>query len=131
MNQAPQRFGEPAASAEAILAALFHPTGVDGVYGRSGAYEVVVEGLGGLINGLRDPRAEIVRFPPVVSRALIEKSGYLNSFPHLLGCVCALGGGDAAISAAVDRFEQGGTWTDGLQASELVLAPAACYPIYP
>ena len=80
---------------------------------------------------LRDPRAEIVRFPPVVSRALIEKSGYLKSFPHLLGCVCALGGGDAAIGAAVDRFEAGGTWTDGLQASDLVLAPAACYPVYP
>ena len=32
----------------------------------------------------------MLRFPPVVSRALIEKSGYLKSFPHLLGCVCAL-----------------------------------------
>ena len=72
-----------------------------------------------------------MRFPPVVSRALIEKSGYLKSFPHLLGCVCALGGGDAAIGAAVDRFEAGGTWTDGLEASDLVLAPAACYPVYP
>jgi len=131
MNIAPNRLGQPAASAEAILEALFHPTGVDGVYGRSGAYEAVVEGLGALINRARDPRAEIVRFPPVVSRALIEKSGYLKSFPHLLGCVCALGGGDAAIGAAVDRFEAGGTWTDGLQASDLVLAPAACYPVYP
>jgi len=131
MNVASNRLGQPAASQEAILDALFHPTGVDGVYGRSGAYEAVVDGLGGLINRLRDPRAEIVRFPPVVSRALIEKSGYLKSFPNLLGCVCALGGGDAAIGAAVDRFEAGGTWTDGLTASELVLAPAACYPVYP
>ncbi len=81
MNVAPNRLGQPAASQEAILDALFHPTGVDGVYGRSGAYEAVVEGLGGLISRLRDPRAEIVRFPPVVSRALIEKSGYLKSFP--------------------------------------------------
>jgi seryl-tRNA synthetase len=131
MNLAPNRLGQPTANAEAILEALFHPTGVDGVYGRSGAYEAVVEGLGALINRARDSRAEVVRFPPVVSRALIEKSGYLKSFPHLLGCVCALGGGDAAIGAAVDRFEAGGTWTDGLQASDLVLAPAACYPVYP
>ena len=131
MNVAPNRLGQPAASQEAILDALFHPTGVDGVYGRSGAYEAVVEGLGALISRARDPRAEIVRFAPVVSRALIEKSGYLKSFPHLLGCVCALGGGDASIGAAVDRFEAGGTWTDGLQASDLVLAPAACYPVYP
>jgi seryl-tRNA synthetase len=131
MNIAPSRLGQPAASQEAIFDALFHPTGVEGVYGRSGAYEAVVEGLGALISRARDPRAEIVRFAPVVSRALIEKSGYLKSFPHLLGCVCALGGGDAAIGAAVDRFEAGGTWTDGLQASDLVLAPAACYPVYP
>jgi seryl-tRNA synthetase len=131
MNVAPDRLGQPAASQEAILDALFHPTGVDGVYGRSGAYEAVIEGLGALISRARDPRAEIVRFPPVVSRALIEKSGYLKSFPHLLGCVCALGGGDAAIGAAVDRFEAGGIWTDGLAASDLVLAPAACYPVYP
>ena len=131
MNLPPHRLGQPVAAQQDILDALFHPTGVDGVYGRSGAYEATVEGLGALINRLRDPRAEIVRFPPVVSRALIEKSGYLKSFPHLLGCVCALGGGDAAIGAAVDRFEAGGTWTDGLAASELVLAPAACYPVYP
>ena len=101
MNLAPNRLGQPTANAEAILEALFHPTGVDGVYGRSGAYEAVVEGLGALINRARDSRAEVVRFPPVVSRALIEKSGYLKSFPHLLGCVCALGGGDAAIGASL------------------------------
>ena len=131
MSVAPPRLGQPAASAEAIFAAMFRPTGVDGVYGRSGAYEAVVDGLNALISRERDPRAEVVRFPPVVSRALIEKSGYLKSFPHLLGCVCGLGGGDKAIGAAIDRFEAGGSWTDALEASDLVLAPAACYPVYP
>ena len=62
---------------------------------------------------------------------MIEKSGYLKSFPNLLGCVCALGGSEARIEAAVERFTAGGTWTDDVQASDLVLAPAACYPIYP
>ena len=71
------------------------------------------------------------RFPPVVSRALIEKSGYLKSFPHLLGCVCALGTDVKRVTDAVARFEAGGTWTDSAEPSELVLAPAACYPIYP
>jgi seryl-tRNA synthetase len=66
-----------------------------------------------------------------VSRALIEKSGYLKSFPNLLGCVCALGGDETRIEAAVDRFTAGGSWTDSVDASELVLAPAACYPVYP
>ena len=48
--------------------------------------------------------AEVYRFPPVVSRKLIEKSGYLKSFPNLLGCVCALNGDEAHIEGAVERF---------------------------
>jgi seryl-tRNA synthetase len=131
MTVARPGLGKPAASSEAIFEALFRPMGVDGVYGRSGAYESVVEALAAFIGKERDVRAEVIRFPPVVSRALIEKSGYLKSFPHLLGCVCALGGGEKRIGAAVARFEAGETWTDGLETSELVLAPAACYPIYP
>jgi len=131
MNIARPGLGGPAVSPEAIFDAVFRPTGVDGVYGRSGAYEAVIEGLAAFIGRERDAQAEVVRFPPVASRALIEKSGYLKSFPHLLGCVCALGGGDKRIAGSVARFEAGETWTDGLEASDLVLTPAACYPIYP
>jgi seryl-tRNA synthetase len=80
---------------------------------------------------MRPKAAEVFRFPPVVSRALIEKSGYLKSFPHLLGCVCGLGSDEARVGDAVARFAAGGAWTDSLEASDLVLAPAACYPIYP
>jgi seryl-tRNA synthetase len=128
---AQKTFGEPKTASETLFDALFRPMGVDGVYGRTGAYEAVVEALAALISRHRDPGAEILRFPPVVSRALIEKSGYLKSFPHLLGCVCALSGSDSEIGAAVDRFAAGEEWTDALAASELVLAPAACYPVYP
>jgi len=131
MSVSPSDLHQPLTSSEEILASLFRPMGVDGVYCRTGAYEDVVDALGVFIGGLRPERAEVFRFPPVVSRALIEKSGYLKSFPHLLGCVCALGGGEERIEAAVDRFTAGGSWTDGVEASELVLAPAACYPIYP
>jgi hypothetical protein len=38
----------------------------------------------------------VYRFSPVVSRALLEKSG-----SHLLGCVCALDGDEARVEAAV------------------------------
>ena len=131
MTLAHPRLGKPAASPEMVFNAVFRPTGVNGVYGRSGAYEAVVEALAVFISRERDPKAEVLRFPPVASRALIEKSGYLKSFPHLLGCVCALGGGDQRIAASVARFEAGETWTDALETSDLVLTPAACYPIYP
>ncbi len=123
-----RQFDDPLA---AVAAELFLPMGVDGVYARSALYEDVVERLAAYISRQRDPRAEVLRFPPVMSRAQLEKSGYLKSFPNLLGCVCALHGTDSAISAAVQRFEDGGDWTGSLTPADLVLSPAACYPVYP
>jgi len=111
--------------------AIFRKLGVDGVYGRTEVYENVVERLGAYISRLRDPRAEVLRFPPVMSRMQLEKSGYLKSFPNLLGCVCALHGSESAIRAAADSHEAGGDWTKSLSPSDLVLSPAACYPLYP
>jgi seryl-tRNA synthetase len=105
--------------------------GVDGVYARTELYVNLVERLEGYITRLREPRAEIMRFPPVMSRKQLEKSGYLKSFPNLLGCVCALHGSEASIREAVDRHDKGGDWTTSLSSSDLVLSPAACYPVYP
>jgi seryl-tRNA synthetase len=66
-----------------------------------------------------------------MSRRQLEKSGYLKSFPNLLGCVSCLHGTEADIRAAADRFEKGGDWSTSLAPADLVLSPAACYPIYP
>ena len=110
---------------------LFLPTGVDGVYGRTGAYEGVVEALAALISVHRPAGAEVLRFPPVMSRKHLERHGYLKSFPNLLGCVSCLGGSEREMLGVVERFEQGEPWTDALEAADLVLSPAACYPVYP
>jgi seryl-tRNA synthetase len=111
--------------------ALLQSTGVDGVFARTGIFERVVDGLNALISRHRDADAEILRFPPVTSRAHIQKSGYLGSFPNLLGAVCCLGGAEGEIRAAVDGDKAKGAWVESLQATELVLTPAACYPLYP
>jgi seryl-tRNA synthetase len=116
---------------ETVRTALFHPLGVDGVYARSGLYTQVLQGLEAYVSRNRPAGAEVVRFPPVMSRSQLEKSGYLKSFPNLLGCVCALHGTPAEIRAAADTHEAGGDWTTSLSPSDLVLSPAACYPIYP
>jgi seryl-tRNA synthetase len=110
---------------------LFQPLGVEGVYARTALYQGVLEQLTDFVSRQRDERAEVLRFPPVMSRRQLEKSGYLKSFPNLLGCVCALHGSEAAIRSAADRYESGGDWTTSLGASDLVLSPAACYPLYP
>jgi len=115
----------------AIAARLFMPSGVDGVYGRTGAYESVIEALAALISKHRPVEAEVFRFPPVMPRASLEKQGYLKSFPNLIGAVSTLTGSDRDISRSAAKHEDGGEWTEDLKPSDLVLAPAACYPIYP
>jgi seryl-tRNA synthetase len=115
----------------ALLDQLFRPMGVDGVYARTHRYETVIDGLQRLVTSLRPGEAEIFRFPPVMSRRMVEKSGYLNSFPQLLGCVCCLHGTERDILSAVDRAKDGADWTQETTSADLVLSPAACYPIYP
>jgi len=110
---------------------LFHESGVDGVYARTGLYEGVVEALTALISSHRPKGAEVLRFPPVMSRKQLERHGYLKSFPNLLGCVSCLSGSEREIRAVVDRFDEGQDWTEELGAADLVLSPAACYPVYP
>jgi seryl-tRNA synthetase len=114
-----------------LIEALFLSSGVDGVYGRTGAYESVVEALATLISLHRPAHAEVLRFPPVMSRKHLERHGYLKSFPNLLGCVSCLCGSERELRGVVDRFEQGEPWTESLEAADLVLTPAACYPVYP
>src|SRR5205823_12839090 len=116
---------------EHLAEALFRPMGVDGVYARTAVYEDVIEKLAQLISREREEGTEILRFPPVMSRHQLERSGYLKSFPDLLGCVCALHGSEAEINRAVGTFEKGGDWTSDLTSADLVLSPAACYPVYP
>ena len=110
---------------------LFHRMGNDGVYARTALYEEIVERLAALITRHREPGTEVMRFPPVMNRAQLEKSGYLKSFPNLLGCICGLHGTEREINAAVGRFDAGGDWTTSLSPADLVLSPAACYPVYP
>jgi seryl-tRNA synthetase len=116
---------------EALGRSLFQPTGSHGVHARTALFETVIEALSALITQHREADTEVLRFPPVMSRRHVEKAGYLHGFPHLLGCVCGLQGDEAEIHAAVGRFNAGRDWTDALRATDLVLTPAACYPLYP
>jgi seryl-tRNA synthetase len=114
-----------------IAQALLTPLGADGVYAGTALYEEVVQRLAAYVSRQREPGTEALRFPPVMTRSQVETSGYLTSFPHLLGCVSVLGGAEAEIAAAADRHAHGGDWTVALAATDLVLIPAACYPVYP
>jgi seryl-tRNA synthetase len=116
---------------ESITNSLLQPTSASGVHARTGLFEQVIDGLTAVITARRESGTEILRFPPVMSRALVEKSGYLKTFPHLLGCVSCLHGGETAIRALIEGEATDPDWVDGLAATDLVLTPAACYPLYP
>src|SRR3984885_6646283 len=131
LNPLPDTASEPADQLDHLADTLFLRMGSDGVYARTAIYEDVVERLAALISRHREPDTEVLRFPPVMNRTHLEKSGYLKSFPNLLGCVCGLHGTEREIDAAVSRSDAGGEWTNSLSPADLVLSPAACYPVYP
>lgn len=112
---------------EAIVDDLLTPAGAPGVYARTEVFERVLDGLMKLITRNLEPGSESFVFPPVMSRGMLETSGYLKSFPHLLGCVCSMHGSESNIRGLVEKE----SWVDGLRATDLVLTPAACYPVYP
>jgi seryl-tRNA synthetase len=112
---------------DSMTRSLLLPSPGRGVYARTALFEQAIEGLTTFISRQREPETEVLRFPPVMSRSELERSGYLHSFPHLLGGVSCLKGNEVTIRAVVEQPD----WANELSATELVLSPAACYPVYP
>ncbi|MHA6764983.1 class-II aminoacyl-tRNA synthetase family protein [Streptacidiphilus sp. PAMC 29251] len=68
--------------------------------------------------------------PPVVARSLVERAGYVQAFPQLLGTVHSFAGTPAEWKALSPEAVEGGDWHSAQTLSDLVLLPAACYPVY-
>ena len=113
-------------------AGLLIDTGVDGLYGRSGQFENVIAGFERLIDRFGGAEgAEVIRFPPGMNRAFFEKSGYMKSFPQLAGTVHSFCGCELDHVSLLKKMDDGSDWTGEQKATEIVLTPAACYPLYP
>lgn len=115
-----------------LAAGLLIDTGVDGLYGRSAVFEEVIERFDAYITrfGQQDGATQI-HFPPGMSRQFFEKSGYMKGFPQLAGTVHAFMGTEADHGRLLEAMGKGDDWTAGQKATEVVLTPAACYPLYP
>jgi seryl-tRNA synthetase len=115
-----------------IAGGLLIPTGVDGLYGRSGVFEDVIVRFEAIVTaeGAQDA-PEVIRFPPAMTRRQLETSGYMKSFPQLAGTVHSFCGGDHDHMSLLQQLSEGEDWTQGQQATDIALTPAACYPIYP
>ena len=115
-----------------IAAGLLIPTGVDGLYGRSGVFEDVIARFEGLVTATGAADApEVLRFPPAMTRTQLQASGYMKSFPQLAGTVHSFCGGDHEHLDLLARLDAGEDWTEGQKATDIALTPAACYPLYP
>jgi seryl-tRNA synthetase len=117
---------------EMVQAGLLTRTGVHGVYARGGAFEQVRLKFDALVTRTAAPESpEPLYFPPLLPREQLETSGYLGSFPHLAGTVFAFDGDEHAAAEQLELASRHEDWSGFQQMSEMVLSPAACYPLYP
>jgi seryl-tRNA synthetase len=111
---------------------LILPTAVQGVWGRGTVFEDIVQRFDEFVTReTKDDGAQHLQFPPVLPRALIEKLGYLDNFPQLAGSIHSFTGDDAQARRLAQRVHDGEDWEAMLEPTQVMLTPAACYPVYP
>lgn len=117
---------------ELIEAGLLVPSGVPGVFGLSDRFEQVVEHFDRyVVRCAADRKPEVMRFPPVLSRESYQRTDHLDTFPQLIGSVHSFTGDERAHLAIIDKKQRGDDWSAGLPATDVMLTPAVCYPLYP
>ncbi|MBK1656923.1 amino acid--[acyl-carrier-protein] ligase [Paracraurococcus ruber] len=118
--------------AELLARGLLIPTGVDGLYGRSETFEGLVAAVDALIGRLAaGDGAEIMRFPPVMTRQGFEASGYFRNFPQLSATIHCFCGDDREHRRVLSCTAEEGGWTAAQAPTDIVMTPASCYPVYP
>jgi seryl-tRNA synthetase len=115
-----------------VGAGILHPSSVKGVYGRGPAFVAAFEGVDRFVSDAgRGDDPEVYRFPAVIPREVLVRTDYLRSFPDLVGSIHGFDGDDRAHAALLRELDAGGDWSAALAPADLVLLPAACYPLYP
>jgi seryl-tRNA synthetase len=118
--------------ADLLAAGLLIESGVAGVYGRGEDFERVRLAFDARVSeaaAVDEP--ERLTFPPLLPRRQLESIGYLKSFPHLAGSVFGFEGDEEQAAAQADCAERHDDWSEHQRMTDLVLTPAACYPVYP
>jgi seryl-tRNA synthetase len=117
---------------ELLGAGLLVDSGVSGVYGRGEGFERVRWAFDALVTEAAAADApERLAFPPLLPRRQLEEIGYLKSFPHLAGSIFAFDGDEEQAAEQEGRASRHEDWSEHQEMTDLVLTPAACYPVYP
>lgn len=116
---------------ELVDAGLLVPSAVPGLYGRSGMFEDIIEGIDAVVRAAGPgAAADRYRFPPVFARSSFERTDYIASFPNLTGAVSTFTGDDRAHAALLTARADGADWDSWLEPAGTMLTPAACHPAY-
>ena len=117
---------------ELVREGLLIPSGVPGVVGRGGVFEDVLQRFDRFVTRMGAAEgATVMRFPSIMPRAHFEQSGYLKSFPQLIGSVFSFTGNEHDHNDLLRMLNRGEDWSKRLTPTDVVLTPAACYPVYP
>lgn len=117
-----------------VAAELLVPMGIDGLYGRSGIFEDIVDSIDVVVRrkgaAVHGDRAKVRRFPPVYPRADFERTDYIASFPNLTGAISTFTGGNPEHRALLADRDAGRSWDGHLNSAGTMLVSAACHPSY-
>jgi seryl-tRNA synthetase len=118
---------------DALLdAAILVPSTVQGLYGKGASFVAAFDGVDRFVTEVgRSAAPEVYRFPPLLPREHLVRTDYLRSFPDLMGSIHGFEGGNGEHAALMADLAAGADWASSLTPTNLVLLPAACYPIYP
>ncbi|WP_280824727.1 amino acid--[acyl-carrier-protein] ligase [Mycobacterium sp. OTB74] len=119
---------------ELVEARLLVPMGIDGLYGRSGVFERIIEGIDNAVyrkgrEVYPDPPT-CLRFPPVFTREAFELTDYIASFPNLTGAISTFTGDNKDHRALLADRDAGRPWDKHLVAAGTMLVSSACHPCY-
>lgn len=115
-----------------LAAGLLEAGGVDGLYHRSFGFERIVRGVESYVSGAGSVEASRrFYFAPVMARTTLEGSGYLTSFPDLIGTVSSFTGSEAELRNLLEHAAAGSEWAGLMAPTNVALCPAACHSVYP
>ncbi len=117
---------------ELVAAGLLIESGVRGVYGHGAAFEQVRDRLSAVVSELAGVYgASRLSFPPIIPRRDLETNGYVGNFPHLAGSIFGFDGSEADAMIQSERAAAHEDWSEFQAQTDLMMLPAACYPVYP
>ena len=113
-------------------AGVLTPSGVRGLYGQGASFVAAYDALENFVTATGRPDGpEVFRFPAVFPAAHLVRSNYLESFPDLVGTIHGFDGGNKEHATLMRDVADGADWDAHFGHTDIVMLPAACYPIYP